>query len=580
MATSIDKPDAPTSPGEPKILNEILYERSNGMMTTGPELGSLSKSSIVKAEDLATKVLRFLSGASTEVLGGITLGLVVCTYLVLGRIGLVLIGALGGIVLHATWEGQSGPVRLAEDARRESSLEVVKRVLDWREDRAQSRDNDEADQGEQSILPGRAFEDFQPETGAALTGFVEAVIRDYVKWWYSPIVPTDESFPAACKHTLTTFLRSVSTHLARKRPADTFLDFLTNSSSIIIVFLGELSSALSVSHDIAMSPAEAVDDYLLTNPESNLANIINKKQQKKRFEMIAEDILENFLEKTAFDCNPMRVFLREMLASVVMEMSLNTFSKAEWINGWIVYLLEEGEPEFSQVLDAGMGNTPGIEPSPVNIRSAKSIPTEEKKHRKRLSKAEEAMEEAMEEAKRLSQLILEEDRRRLQSQEASESNRQEVKLTNTTPGAHVLEESLHATLQNKDEKESIEQTAININSSPTSNKTPTSIKAATFTSFDQIVPPSQPTALQPEAQINLGSLTPTHHNANIVVIDDSTSSDKGRIRTKPSGDYLVQIEPKFSGGWIVVRKYDDFETLHEGKLLNLSMSAILRIYTH
>jgi hypothetical protein len=61
-------------------------------------------------------------------------------------------------------------------------------------------------------------------------------------------------------------------------------------------------------------------------------------------------------------------------------------------------------------------------------------------------------------------------------------------------------------------------------------------------------------------------LTPTLHNANIVVIDDSMPSDKGRIRTKPSGDYLVQIEPKLSGGWIVVRKYYDFETLHEGKL--------------
>ena len=522
MAASIDKPDAPTSPSEPKIDNEIPYEKSNGIANTGPELGYLSRSSIVKAEDLATRVLRFLSGASSEVLGGIALGLVVCTYLVLGRIGLVLIGALGGIVLHATWEGQSGLVGRAEDARRENSLEVVKRVLDWRDGRAQSRDNEEADQAEQSALSGRGFEDFQPETGAALTEFVDAVIRDYVKWWYSPIVPTDESFPAACRHTLITFLRSVSTHLSRKRPADTFLDFLTHSSSIIIVFLSELSSALSVSHSIAMSPAEAVDDYLLTNPESNLANIINEEQQKKKFKMIAGDILENFLEKTAFDCNPMRVFLKEMLASVIMEMSLNTFSKAEWINGWIVYLLEEGEPEFSQVIDAGIGNTSGVEPNPANFSSAKSMPTEEKKHRKRLSKAEEAMEEAMEEAKRLSQLIAEEDRQRLQSQEASDSNGQEVKLANKTLGAQVLEEPFHSTLQNKGEKESIEQRSVNTNSSPTSSKSPTSAKATTFTSFDQIVPPSQPTALQPEVQLNQGSLTPTFHNANIVIIDDPT----------------------------------------------------------
>jgi hypothetical protein len=294
MSTSNDKPDAPASPSEPKIVDEIPSERSNGIATTGPELRSSSKSSIVKVEDLATKILRLLSRASSKVLGGIALGLVVCTYLVLGRIGLVLIGVLGGIVLHATWEGQNA-VGHAEDARRENSLEVVKRVLDWREDRAQSRDYEEADQAEQSALLGRGFEDFRPETGAALTEFVDAVIRDYVKWWYSPIVPTDESFPAACRHTLTTFLRSFSAHLSRKRPADTFIDFLTNSSSIIIVFLGELSSALSVSYGIAMSPAEAVDDYLLTNPESNLANIINEKQQKKKFKMIAGDILENFL---------------------------------------------------------------------------------------------------------------------------------------------------------------------------------------------------------------------------------------------------------------------------------------------
>jgi len=577
MATFVD---APTSPKKPKIVNEIPYERNNGITTNGLELRSSSKPSIVKAEHLVTKILRFLSDASSEVLGGIALGLVVCTYLMLGRIGLVLIGALGGIVLHAAWEGQSGPVGRADEARRESSLEVVKRVLDWREDRVQSRDNEDVDQDEQSILPGKAFEDFQPETRAALTEFVEAVIRDYVKWWYSPIIPTDESFPAACRHTLSTFLRSVSTHLSRKRPADTFLDFLANSSSIIIVFLGELSSALSVSHGIAMSPAEAVDDYLLTNPESNLANIINEKQQKKKFKMIAGDILENFLEKTAFDYSPARVFLKEMLASVVMEMSLNRFSKAEWINDWIVYLLEEGEPEFSQVLDAGMGNTASIEPNPANVASAKSIPTEEKKHRKRLSKAEEAMEEALEEAKRLSQLIAEEDRRRLQSQEASDSNRRQVQLANTTPGAQVLEEPFHAILQNKEEKENIEQTVINIDSSPISDRISTSSKAATFTSFDQIVPPSQPTALQPEPQSNQGSLTPTLHNANIVIIDDSTSSDKGRIRNKPSGDYLVQIEPKSSSGWIVVRKYDDFENLHEGELLNSSRSTILKIHAH
>lgn len=343
------------------------------------------------------------------------------------------------------------------------------------------------------------------------------------------------------------------------------------------MFLSELSSALSVSHSVALSPAEAVDAYLLTNPESNLANLINEKQQRKKFKMIAGDILENFLEKSAFDCSPVRNFLKEMLASVVMEMSLNRFSRADYINGWIVYLLEGGEPEFSQVIDAGMGNASGTESSSATASFTKSLPTEEKKHRKRLSKAEEAMEEAMEEAKIMSQLIAEEDRQRLHGQNASENNGQEMK---SALDANILEETLHTTRQRKDEKERFIQAETNIDTSPPSTETHTSAKTSTFTSFDQIVPASQPTALQAEAQINQGSLVPTLHNANIVVIDDPMPNDKGRIRTKPSGDYLVQVEPKFSGGWIVVRKYHDFETLHEGKSFDSSVAIIIYVHGH
>ena len=140
--------------------------------------------------------------------------------------------------------------------------------------------------------------------------------------------------------------------------------------------------------------------------------------------MIAEDILQNFLEKQAYQCDPARIFLREVWASLVLEMTLKTCSKPEWINGWIVYLLEEGEPDFSQAIDAGMGNGDDllsnsftdIDGNLGNINLAKAPRSQNEKqkqetrrHKKRLSKAEEAMEEAMEEAKRLSQLIAEED---------------------------------------------------------------------------------------------------------------------------------------------------------------------------
>jgi hypothetical protein len=140
-------------------------------------------------EDLTTRALKFLSTASTETIGGIAVGLAACTYLILGRVGLVLIGAVGGVVLHATWEGQSSTAGSIQDARRETGLEIVKRILDLREARrACEVDEDDKDVTENS------FDGFQPETAAALNNLVDAVIRDYVKWWYSPILPVTNLF--------------------------------------------------------------------------------------------------------------------------------------------------------------------------------------------------------------------------------------------------------------------------------------------------------------------------------------------------------------------------------------------------
>jgi hypothetical protein len=538
-------------------------------------------------EDLTTRVLRFLSTASTETIGGIAVGLAACTYFVLGRLGLVLIGALGGVVLHATWEGQSSLAGTVEDARREKGLDIVKRILDLRA----GKDNDAEEDTEDQIQVA-SFEGFQPETGAALNDLVDAVIRDYVKWWYSPILPKNQSFPAASRQTLTKFILSISQHLSRKRPADTFLDFLTNSSSIVIVFLNELSSAMSATQGTGVPATEAVYTYLSANPDSNLANVLNEKQQMKKFKMIAEDILQNFLEKPVYDCDPARIFLREILGGVVLDMTLKSCSKQEWINGWIVYLLEEGEPDFSQAIDAGMGNGPeagspfhDIDGNVGNVGLAKTPKSqiekqkqESKRHKKRLSKAEEAMEEAMEEAKRLSQLIAEEDAKKAQSPQktldeapkalvdAVEENAQELDLKTTeltvdTPTQTQAKEEQPAS----ENRTSLAESPITPKGTASTSSLPQKT-GSSFTSFDQIIPQQVPFALQegsPRPRPKTVSLT--LHNANIIIHDDSTASDKGKIRTKPSGDYLVQIEPASSDhpGWMIVRRYPDFETLHE-----------------
>jgi len=142
------------------------------------------------AQQLTGQALDFLSTASNETLGACLVGLGATTYLVLGRVGLVLIGVVGGVVLHATWEGSSiGPVSQAKAAeekrRREVGLDVMHRVLDWRSTSGKEDDGEADEEIEKVEIQSKAkldFADFRPETAGALSDLTDAVIRDYVKW--------------------------------------------------------------------------------------------------------------------------------------------------------------------------------------------------------------------------------------------------------------------------------------------------------------------------------------------------------------------------------------------------------------
>ncbi|KAM0333308.1 hypothetical protein ACHAQA_001969 [Verticillium albo-atrum] len=549
-------------------------------------------------DDLLTKTLKFLSTATPETLGGIGIGLAAATYIVLGKLGLVLIGAFGGVVLFISYEARHPEISRA--VRGERGVEVLQRL--GIDKVPETKTEDEKVEEERLI---NSFDDFKPETRDALSGLVDAVVRDYVKWWYSPILPSDSSFPLACRKVLNSFLLSVSNALYRKRPADSFLDFLTNTSSIVIVFLSELSAAFAdVSAESNVTAADAVYNYLSENPDSSLASLLSQTQQATKFRMVAEDLLQ-YLDRQTHKCDPARVFLREILAGVMLEMSLQTCSKPEWINGWIVYLLEAGEPDFSQAIDVGMQTGPDanamnnnlfadIDGNVGNIALAKgnrnsfelekSRRKESMTHRKKLSKADEEMEEAMEEMKRMNALLAHAERQSSKetpkASPAAEKPAQfaEDRTSNDTDGQRPISISgeISPSSQTSMEKPSVDSSSkreslqspitprspIDTSSQGSSPKPTENGTNGHFTSFDQIVPPAKD---EPEAP-GEGPRKPllTLHNANIVVHDDAPT-DSARIRNKPTWDYLVQIEPASShyAGWMIVRKYSDFETLHE-----------------
>ncbi|KAM0244718.1 hypothetical protein ACHAQJ_010727 [Trichoderma viride] len=542
----------------------------------------------------ASKAIQFFATATPATLAGLGVGVSAVTYAVLGRLGLVLIGAFGGVVSFIIWESKNP--ELAKAIRGEESARVLDRVwADLTSVRSLETQDDEDDDQQGRV---RSFDDFRPETREALSGLVDAIVQNYIKWWYSPIVPSDHAFPLACRKTITSYLLAISNRMTRKRPADAFLDLLTNSTSMIIVFLSELAAAFAaLPPDTNITAADTIYNYLAENPDSRLANLLNQRQQGTKFKMVSEDLL-GFLDKNAYNCDAVRIFLREILANSVLEQTLQQCSRAEWINGWIVYLLEAGEPNLNQAIDVGMqtgrdaannvfadldgnvGNV-GIAKPRRGSNDQGQPRRKETSHKKKLSKADEELEGAMEEMKRLNAMIAEDEIRRKRSStitDASERSKQSMDIMARDTEVRKNEATAEALspISNKFSPRGASVDGVSIKSdtiytphTPRSTAGSTSQESSpqenkdqqSFTSFDQIVPAGQAEIDEEEAPKKQPL---TLHNASFTLNDDG-SGDNGKIRSKPNVDYLIQVEPSSSHypGWMIVRRYSDFETLHE-----------------
>ncbi|KAI0965508.1 PXA domain-containing protein [Xylaria arbuscula] len=554
-------------------------------------------------DDIATKTLQFFSTATPGTLGAIAVALAAVTYFVLGRIGLLLIGAFAGVTLFVIWESQHPEV--ARAVRGEKGHALLARLLDDTYGDLRPKRTGDGEEDLRAVM--KTFDDFQPETRDALYELVDAVIRDYVDWWYGPIVPSDKSFPLACRRVFTQFVMSFSNRLRRKRPADAFVDFVTHSCSIIIVFFSEMATAYSeLPTETHMTAADTIYNYLATHTEAPLSNLLNQRQQAAKFKIVAEDLL-GFLEKSTYDCDPARSFLREILSTIILEGTLQTCSKAEWINGWIVYLLESGETDLSQAIDEAIqdqkafgdvdGNVGNIGLSKGN-RSSYELDRQRRKdmtHKKKLSKADEEMERATEEMRRLNEMIAEADGTKpaLQLTTSEASNPEDFSNGKGEQGLAVEDNSEDVPSSTVDSSiidpesapSSLQVDSQYISNSPISPKSPTDSsnqaelivdneKYATtqgFTSFDQLVPPAK----DEEGEDNKSHGPPplTVHNASITIHDDTTA-DNSRLRNKPTWEYLLQIEPSSShhSGWMIMKTYSQFESLHESlrRIANIS----------
>lgn len=555
MTTMQESPDAVEATKETPPAHSSIPE------PTPPTARATTASAAIDA------ALNFFATASNETLGACAVGLCASTYLVLGRVGLVLIGAVGGVVLHATWENQHGSGSSAENdasrRRKELGIEVAHRVLDWRDKRRTEKEKaDVFSESSVEVVASTAtldYSDFQPETRLALTGLTDAVIRDYVKYWYSPLLSKDQSFPASCRQTLASFIVSFSTHLSRKRAADPFLDFVSNSTSIVIVFLNELASALKASQN--QDAETAIKTYLEFRPDSNLANVLSKEQQERKLNLVADDILQNFLDSKSYNCPPVKTFLREAMAGLILENTVDLCSKPEWINGWIVYLLEDGEPEILNAIDASVEDMSGA------MSKAKTDAASSKGHNRRVSKAEEAMQEAMREAQRLNEMIAEDEARRKRGLPPTEH--EETSSVTTTDAGMATPTSSDSDRNRPGDRSLDTSLVFDIDGNAVQPTTPSPNKeSAPFTTFDQledtVLSPMQPISSPPPPIEAMVAVPLTLQNASITILDLGDGNEKSTFKQKPNSDYLLQIEPASQRfpGWMVTRRYTDFEPLH------------------
>ena|SRR5579871_2946217 len=182
------------NPNDDEPLEDITRQRIITPDETGKNANITGSKQVSDNQNLSTtfqkftdRALDFLSTASNETLGACLVGLGATTYFILGRVGLVIIGVAGGVVLHATWEKPTDDRarQLEERRRREVGLDVVHRILKWRENR-QDENNDDYEEhasGRVEIYSKRTldFTGFKSETAKSLNEFTDAVIQNYVK---------------------------------------------------------------------------------------------------------------------------------------------------------------------------------------------------------------------------------------------------------------------------------------------------------------------------------------------------------------------------------------------------------------
>lgn len=553
---SSDEEPSPSTPASPLIsVNSPPTKESKGAPSAGPENAVAPPPPTISLTDVTKKAIDFLSTAPPEQLVAVSVGGVVVLYVVLGKLGLLFVGIIAGAVGHASLslthvrkDGSALGLDLHDwlDARKAAAGEgdkvgskvcafegfaslgvVLMASLDnGCRFLVASSGNSKSDGGADGCGCARLRSVSFLRSNSCSCDYSARFADRICRWWYTPILPNDDNFPNSARNVLVGSLLTMYNRIAGKRGADTFLLFLMSASNTFIVFFRELASAQS----------STVGTYLADSPGSALAQMLDRDLQKRKLRMAADDVLRSFVGRDLLQCEPVRVFLTEILAGVVLEMTVDKCSQPDWINDWLVYLLEEEtQPEVLQKIDIGEA-TAAVGHGSQTDKS------------KRVSRAEEEMTKALEEAKEMNRMIVEEERERKRLSGEAHRNGH-ANGNNNSAGGYIDEYSANAE-DGWGPPDPIPEPASDLRSRRSTRDS--------FTSFDQLGHNSNTLH---RAHISLSNLSQP-----AVANPYSMNPNEKSLRAKPTtAEYLLEIEPASPSmpGWVVVRKFPDFENLHE-----------------
>lgn len=187
-----------------------------------------------------------------------------------------------------------------------------------------------------------------------LATFSKLLIANYIDWWYcAPNFIPDSQFPAACRRALDRALAKLCSSFSRKDPVFYFDTICTKSVATLGAVLADLRGAQRLKNP---SDPVGLQAYVMTNPDSFLARVLDRADRRHDLTRCADQILNAYADPVDLKCVPVLCFMRQLLAFTIIDASVVSFAQKDSLNLFIITSLTESkttvQTQFSAVLSS------------------------------------------------------------------------------------------------------------------------------------------------------------------------------------------------------------------------------------